>query len=563
MKSHNPFRKNIKFVFGSIFTVIEGLLSSVVSLSVFILIFWLLEDTIELKRIDALTLAVAVCFAFRFLLYGIGYTLGQIGGAEVSKQLRIFLGDKCKRIPLGKFTSGQAGVYINILTENVAKYERILTHKVPNLIKNGVIAVLIISFGGVLYLPAGLIMLAAVVLFIPEILISFKIADTYGGKRAVIYNNTVSSVVNYITGIQTLRAYGMTGIKNKNLTKNLKEFSDINYAYEARGIPVSFFFNILQWLTLPVVMLVCRKPWFIGQISDADFMMLCMIPILLAKILMSMAVDIFSFKDMYISKSYIVNLVNEKEEVENTTPFEPEGYDIKFTDVSFSYEKGKEVLSNVNLVIPEGKLTAIVGDSGSGKSTIMNLIGKYYEADQGKITIGNINIKDYSSEAVLSKIALVDQDVFLFDDTVRENIRHARPDAANQEIEDACKKANCEEFINIMPNGYDTEIGENGSFLSGGERQRLSIARAILRNSPIILLDEATASLDIDNELKVKKAIGNLLQENKTIVMIAHTLPIIKNADQIIVVDNGTIREVGDHDALIERHGKYYEMWQA
>lgn len=537
-------------------------MSSGVNFAVFILVFWLLEDNIDLNKIDTLTLAVIICFALRFLFYGLGYTLGQIGGAAVSRQIRLFLGDKCKRIPLGRFTSGKAGAYINILTENVAKYERILTHKMPNLIKNGVIALMIIVFASILYMPAGLIMLVAVALFIPEIMISFQIADNYGGRKAVIYNNTVSSVVNYITGIQTLRAYGMTGVKNEALTRDLKEFSDINYNYEARGIPVSFFFNILQWLTLPAIMIVSRGPWLEEQISSADFMMLCMVPILLARILMSMAIDIFSFKDMYISKEYIVKLANEKEEVQNDEPFVPDNYTIQFRNVFFSYEEGKEVLSHVNLVIPAGKLTAVVGDSGSGKSTIMNLIGKYYEPDQGEILIGNVNIRDYPSEAVLSRIALVDQDVFLFDDTVRENIRHARPEATDQEIEEACRKANCEEFINTMPEGYDTRIGENGSFLSGGERQRLSIARAILRDSPIILLDEATASLDIENELKVKRAIQNLLQENKTIVMIAHTLPIIRNANQIVVVDHGTVAEVGTHDSLIQKQGKYFNMWK-
>ena len=179
MKSHNPFRKNIKFVLGSIFTVIEGLMSSVVNFAVFILVFWLLEDNIDLNKIDTLTLAVIICFALRFLFYGLGYTLGQIGGASVSRQIRLFLGDKCKRIHLGRFTSGKAGAYINILTENVAKYERILTHKMPNLIKNGVIALMIIVFASILYMPAGLIMLVAVALFIPEIMISFQIADNY------------------------------------------------------------------------------------------------------------------------------------------------------------------------------------------------------------------------------------------------------------------------------------------------------------------------------------------------------------------------------------------------
>ena len=178
--------------------------------------------------------------------------------------------------------------------------------------------------------------------------------------------------------------------------------------------------------------------------------------------------------------------------------------------------------------MPDQKLTAIVGDSGSGKSTILNLIAKYYEVSGGTISIGGRPINHVAAERVLDQISMVDQDVFLFDDTVRENIRHARPDATDAEIEVACREANCDGFIRKMERGYDTPIGENGNLLSGGERQRLSIARAILKNSPILLLDEATASLDIENELAVKQAIANLLKEKKTVVMIAHTLSIVK-----------------------------------
>ena len=171
--------------------------------------------------------------------------------------------------------------------------------------------------------------------------------------------------------------------------------------------------------------------------------------------------------------------------------------------------------------MPDQKLTAIVGDSGSGKSTILNLIAKYYEADGGTISIGGKPINHVAAERVLEQISMVDQDVFLFDDTIRENIRHARPNATDEEIEAACREANCDGFIRKMEKGYDTPTGENGNLLSGGERQRISIARAILKNSPILLLDEATASLDIENELAVKQAIANLLKEKKTVVMIA------------------------------------------
>ena len=213
--------------------------------------------------------------------------------------------------------------------------------------------------------------------------------------------------------------------------------------------------------------------------------------------------------------------------------------------------------------MPDQKLTAIVGDSGSGKSTILNLIAKYYEPAGGVISIGGKPINHVAAERVLEQVSMVDQDVFLFDDTIRDNIRHARPTASDGEVEAACRAAGCDSFVRGLERGYDTEIGENGNLLSGGERQRLSIARAILKNSPILLLDEATASLDIENELAVKQAITHLLEEKRTVVMIAHTLSIVQQADQILVVDGGKIAESGAHEDLLALGGKYAAMWRA
>jgi ATP-binding cassette subfamily B protein len=221
------------------------------------------------------------------------------------------------------------------------------------------------------------------------------------------------------------------------------------------------------------------------------------------------------------------------------------------------------ILKDVSITIPDQKLTAIVGDSGSGKSTILNIISKYYEPEKGDIKIGGISTHNVGAEQVLSQISMVDQDVFLFDDTVRNNIRYARPSATDQEIEEACRLANCDGFIKKMAKGYETMVGENGNQLSGGERQRLSIARAILKNAPILLLDEATASLDVENELAVKDAIANLLREKKTVVMIAHTLSIVQKAAQIGVVSKGRIVESGTHEELLKKNGKYAAMWKA
>lgn len=561
--NNNPFKKNFRFGLGLFFTVFEGLLSASVYMAIYLLISMLLKNNVTHDNLFRLTLLIVTIFLVRLIAYGFGYTQGQIGGGAVSKQIRLFLGDKFKKIPLARFTQGQVGQYVNTMTSDVSSYEQILTHKTGNLVKNISLSFMLLCFVCYLYLPAGLILLAVSFLFVPNMWLSFKIVKKYGTKRNNVCEEAVSSIVEYITGIQTLRAYNMCGAKNKTTTSILKEYSDVSYKYEALGIPVAFIFNILTWLSLPVVMLVTSKPWLAETLSAVDYLMVCMMPILLAKMYMSISVDLFGYKNMLISKQKIQKIVDETEDHGSDRALDLSSYDILFDNVKFSYVKGEPVLKGINLYAENQKLTAIVGDSGCGKSTILNLISKYYNVSSGDILIGGTSIKDISAERVLEKISMVDQDVFLFDDTICENIRHARPSATDKEIEIACKQANCDSFIKKMEKGYDTSIGENGNLLSGGERQRLSIARALLKDSPILLLDEATASLDIENELAVKKAISNLLKNKKTVLMIAHTLSIVKNADKILVVSNGKIVEAGTHQELLAANGKYATMWNA
>lgn len=563
MKTDNPFRKNIRFGIGVFFTVVDGFLSASVYMALYLLLNILFSNKVSNENLLRLTLLIIAIFLVRLIAYAFGYTQGQIGGGAVSKQIRLFLGNKFKRIPLARFTQGQVGEYVNTMTSDVSNYEQILTHKTGNLVKNISLSIILLAFVCFLYLPAGFILLAVSILFIPNMWLSFRIVKKYGTARNNICAEAVSSIVEYITGIQTLRAYNMCGVKNETTTSILKDYSDVSYKYEAMGIPVAFTFNILTWLSLPVVMLVSSTPWLAGTLASVDYLMVCLMPMLLAKMYMTISVDLFGYKNMMISKQKIQKVVDEPEEQGSYEYFNPVSYEICFDNVQFSYVQGEPVLKGVDFCAENQKLTAIVGDSGSGKSTILNLISKYYEADSGAISIGGETINDVAAERVLEQISMVDQDVFLFDDTIRENIRHARPDATDTEIKEACTEANCDVFIRKMEKGYDTPIGENGNLLSGGERQRLSIARAILKNSPILLLDEATASLDIENELAVKQAITNLLKDKKTVVMIAHTLSIVKNANQIVVVSDGKIAERGTHEELLARSGKYAAMWNA
>jgi ATP-binding cassette, subfamily B, bacterial IrtB/YbtQ len=443
------------------------------------------------------------------------------------------------------------------------------------LIKNITLSLMLVVFVSTMHVPSAFIFLLAELCILPAIWFSFRQVRKYGEQKNEICTENVSSIVEYIHGIQTFRAYGIAGIKNKTVTNAMKSFCDISFTYELKVIPIGMVYSIVSWFSLPLVIYVAGMNYIKGNLNAVTFLMICLLPLFLTKLLGTIFIDLTSYKNLMIAKKKIEDVITSPEENkqnesasrftyhESKTLFAPKSYGINFNQVRFSYHKSEPVCKDINLSMEDGKLTAIVGDSGSGKSTILNLIMKYYEPTSGEIRIGGCSTKEAGVEQVLSKISMVDQEVFLFDDTIRNNIRYARENATDEEIEWACKEANCDEFIKNLSNGYETMAGENGNQLSGGERQRISIARAILKDSPILLLDEATANLDVENELAVKNAISNLLRKKKTVVMIAHTLSIVKNADKIIVIADGRVKEEGTHDELIRQNGKYSSMWIA
>ncbi|SET43062.1 ABC transporter ATP-binding protein [[Clostridium] polysaccharolyticum] len=563
MKEEQVLKGNRQFHISIGCTIIEGLLSG----SNFMLIYYVFQalwnGTLNMKKILQLTGGLLLIFLARIVIYSYGYVQGQIGGAKVSRQIRLFLGDKLRRIPLSRFTAGQTGDYINVATSNVNSYENVLTHKTGDLAKNITLSLMLIGFVSTMHLKSGMILLAADLLLVPALWFSFYQVKKYGTRKNEICAENVSSIVEYITGIQTFRAYGIGGTKNKTVTKAMKAFSDISFIYEVKVIPVGMFHSILSWFSMPLVIWIAGKSWLTGDLATVDYLIICFLPLFLSKLSDTIFIDLTSYKNLTIAKRQIEKVIYEQEETKSSQKFEPVHHDICLEHVDFAYVEKEPILKDVSITIPDQKLTAIVGDSGSGKSTILNIISKYYELEKGDIKIGGIPTHNVGAEQVLSQISMVDQDVFLFDDTVRNNIRYARPSATDQEIEEACRLANCDGFIKKMAKGYETMVGENGNQLSGGERQRLSIARAILKNAPILLLDEATASLDVENELAVKDAIANLLREKKTVVMIAHTLSIVQKAAQIGVVSKGRIVESGTHEELLKKNGKYAAMWKA
>ncbi|MDD3746529.1 MAG: ABC transporter ATP-binding protein [Anaerostipes sp.] len=554
---------NRKLKISIVGVTIEGLLS----LGSFVVLYGLLQlifkGNVAFREILILTAAVTALFVVRLILYSVSYVGSQIGGSDVSRKIRIAMGDKMKQIPLHLFTKSKTGFYINGASSEVADYELILTHKVADIAKLIILIALCNLSALVIFLPEGIVLSISSLLILPTLYLIIGIVERNGIQKNRARQENVSNITEYISGMQTLRAYGMGGKKNETLRSAMKDYSDISYNYEKAVQPIGNIYMGISWLTLPISLYFTTNAYLQGRLEPVMMILMLMMPLFVTKVNSTLMIDLLSYRNLMLSKGNIKKIMEEETEERLLTSYEPEKMDITFKGVGFSYDGKEQVLKNISFHIPEHSFTAIVGDSGSGKSTILNLISKYYLPNQGSIHIGNIDSKEATAEQVLGLISAVDQNVFLFNDTVRNNIRYAREDATDEEVEEACKMANCDEFIKQMSQGYDTEIGENGNRLSGGERQRLSVARALVKNSPIILLDEATASLDIENELLVKQAISNLLQTDKTVIMVAHTLPIVRQADQILVVQDGCIKEHGTHEELLKEKGKYAMMWEA
>lgn len=557
------FAKNRRFSVHIACMVVDGVLDGCNFALIYLVIRGVFEGSFTMSSALAMTAAVAAVFVVRLLVYGYGYLQGQIGGAQISRNIRVFLGEKIKRIPLSRFTERSSGDYLNALTVNVNDYEQILTHKTGSIVKNVALAVMLITFVTWLFAPAGAIVAAMFLLIVPGLAYSWHQVRRFGARKSAIQASNASAIVEHVTGMQTLRAYGIGGTANERIVESMRAFSDISYRYEAAVTPPGAVVFALVGMGAPALFLVCCNAVLAGTLDAVSAVLIIMLPLFIIKLTAALFVDLTAYRNLSIAKGRIADVAAEVEEQGVDEEFSVGDAGIELSGVDFAYEPGNPVFRGLELACAPGSLTALVGDSGCGKSTALSLVAQYYRPDAGSVLIGGSDSAAYAPECVLEHVSIVDQDVFLFDDSVAENVRYAKPDASDEEIRKACRLANADGFIGQMPEGYASRIGENGSRLSGGERQRLSIARAILRDSPIVLLDEATASLDIENELAVKRAIRNLLARRKTVIMIAHTLPIVRTADSIAVIGDGRVIEQGTHEELVARGGKYAAMWAA
>ena len=405
-----------------------------------------------------------------------------------------------------------------------------------------------------------LAMFLVIPLAVPFAVISYKRVAHTSAELIEIQQKTAANVIEYAGGITTLQAYNRTGSAFAGLKDGFAKLRDDSKRQEKAGGAISMYGRAILFLGISIVMGFGAHLLSHGDISPFFYIMCLLAALQVYEPIMQLFVFIISMARINQCVEKLSKLKGEKElaicEPHRTT----DKSDIVFRDVHFAYDGKDEVIRGISFVIPERQFVVLVGSSGSGKTTIACLLARFWDIQDGEISIGGVPITAMTQEHLLSKISMVFQDVYLFRDTIEENIRIGKPDATHEEIISAAKAAACHDFIMALPDGYDTIIGEGGSTLSGGEKQRISIARAILSDAPIVFLDEASASLDPENEILIQNAIDELIK-NKTVLVIAHRLQSVRNADQIIVLGGGIIAKKGTHMQLLQKHGKYAALW--
>lgn len=369
-----------------------------------------------------------------------------------------------------------------------------------------------------------------------------------------------NAIIEFVSGIKFIKSFNNSQKKINDLTDKMADFKGKSLKAEGTLSPVMTLSGIS--IDFGLVMLILMGAYFMvgGNLTGKTLIIFIVISSRFFENLKDISLNYVKIRYLLIAGQTIQNLFSEKQLYGEELELDAKKQDIVFNNVSFGYN-GTKVLDNISTTIPSNSMTALVGPSGSGKSTMANLIARFYDVDNGNISIGDRNIRDIAPENLLRNISMVFQKVILFKDTIYNNIRIGKQSASCEEVLEASKRANCHDFISKLPDGYDTMIDENGCNLSGGEQLRLSVARAMLKDAPIVLLDEATSSLDPENEFFIQEAISNLL-ERKTVIVIAHRLKTIREAEKIIVLNNNTIQEEGTHDELLDKHGLYNHMWE-
>ena len=542
---------------------LKGLMMKAPLILCFFCISWFMQGQMDKKKCIMLGLIVLASVILEAVFEHVSNVLQSATGYMVFSDMRLRLGDHLRKLPMGYFTEGNIGKVSSVLATDMVFIEEncmgVLSELVSFIISQGLMTVMMF----VMDIRLGLLSLLIVATFIVIGNLMLKTTMKHSVIKQEDCESLTEEVLDFAEGIGIIKSYNMLGEKSKRLTdefeKSCKESIDFEIAYGpwARALYLTF------GIGTALVLALCAYLFNAGQISPVYM-------VGMALFLFDMFVSIKSYYGQMARLTVTDASLDRIEEVFAAEELKDEGksdfadsadgksVEIKYDNVSFAYTD-KDVLKNVSFEVKKGGMTALVGPSGGGKSTIASLLARFWDVKNGQIFVKGEDIRNVSLGKLMDQISMVFQRVYLFQDTVYNNIAIGRPDATREEVEEAAKKARCYDFIMQLPEGFDTVIGEGGASLSGGEQQRISIARCILKDAPIVILDEATASVDADNERAIQEAISELCK-NKTLLVIAHRLKTIKDADEILVISDGQISERGNHADLMNLNGSYAHM---
>ncbi|WP_138303553.1 MULTISPECIES: ABC transporter ATP-binding protein [Eubacteriales] len=501
-------------------------------------------------------------YVLRAVLYALALSMSHKATFSILKEIRERILAKLPKLPLGTVMDTPSGQMKQIIVDQVESMERPLAHLLPEMTSNILAPVCILVYLFVLDWRMALLSLVSIpvgMAFMMAVMANY--GKQYEGSVKVTQEMN-STIVEYIGGIEVIKAFNQGKHSYEKLSQRV--LANASYFYhwmKSCQLPVS----ISRTLAPTTLITILPAGWALylgGSLDIETFVTVIILSLGIAGPLLAAMDFVDSLAKVGTIVGQVDSILNSKEQQHGMTPVSFDSMDIRLGHVSFGYHADQEILHDVSLAIPSGTVTAFVGPSGSGKSTIAKLIAGFWDVKKGTITLGGHDLRDIPLSQLYEQTAFVSQDNYLFNESVRENIRMGKPGASDREVEAAAKAAGCDAFIRNLEQGYDTLVGGGGAHLSGGERQRIAIARAMLKNAPIIIFDEATANVDPENEDKLQKAMEELTRD-KTIIMIAHRLKTVQKADQILVLDEGVIAERGTHAELSEKPGLYRDFLNA
>lgn len=520
----------------------------------------IINDSFSAQTVVICSVGIALGVIIRMVLRYL-VDVNQSGvGYEIFARERMTFGDKIKRFPMGFFSDGNIGNVTSVITNDISFVEEYGMDTLGK-ITSSLLGILI-SCCFLLYLnwQTALAMMASVGLFTISFSVMQKVAAEESGKQQEAQNQLVGTVIEYIKGMPVVKAFNLAGASHRSTARDFKRLSEAQVRFEKRFAVPMIVTQCFTAFGAALIICICGITGLNGGIELPYMIGISVFAFELVAPMLALA-GISTFRVADASLERYEKLRSTEVIDDSGKDIELDNFDVEFENVTFGYEEEKkDILKNVSFRVPQHSMTALVGKSGCGKSTIVNLAARFWDADSGAVRIGGANVRDMTTDSLLKNISVVFQNVYLFNDTVFNNVAFGKRGATREDVVEACKKARCHEFISELENGYDTIIGEGGSTLSGGEKQRISIARAILKDAPIVLLDEATASVDPDNEAYIQQAINEMIK-GKTLIVIAHKLPSVMNANQILMIENGRIIERGTHEELLNAGGAYAELW--